>query len=921
MEEIKAEPPTLAPPSRSFKKTARTRLIILHLLKKIALIGVVIFVGVFLTIILINRSVKGNPNYKPQLDTNIRKGIERTIQLYEMENQQIYLLPREERMAITDAMRQNLIEESGLNEPYLIKNLIWTFNALSFKWGGLSFTNIAPNPLFSKYGTRFYLNDILLQYLPLTMMLVSTSYLALILIGLPLALFLSQNKDRWYDRLITIIAPISSVPSWVLGILLITIFAIELRWLPFGGTLDIMPPTTKWGYIPIILKHMVLPCLAIFLSLIFQLIYSWRTIFITFGNEDYVELGKAVGLKPRQWQKKYLLRPSLPYIITSFSLLLISFWQLTMALETVFSWKGIGWLYINVGLPHFWGLSMYPGELIIALQLVVLFAYILGIVILMLDLAYVLVDPRIRLVQQESTFSPVVNHRKNRRLQLKNRNNSAQPEYRITLVNKQNSLILSPPLKKNRLSLFGSLKSYVTSINKIVSTIWKYPSAVIGQFIIFLLIAGSLYAVIALPYEEIGTDWGRSILTGKPVIPRIAKPAWINFFRQDDYLSTLIMNSSNGDAIKEAYLDEQGNHHIDLIFEFNYDYADFPSEMSLYFTSKFQTKNPFVNLTWITPEGREFPLSGTALIKSDDYILDEHINARRIVSANDKLKNWFNFSRVDTTPYFYLLFADPTSETPELVRGNYQLKVNGLAFEAESDIDAELIILGQVYGAAGTDNSRRDLLVPLFWGMPIALVIGLGGAISTTLLSMALAATGVWFGGWVDELIQKMTEVNLILPFMAIGVLAVAYLNVNIWAILIVMVLLNIFGSPLKSFRSALLQVKTAPYIEAAQTYGAKNIRIIFKYMVPKIIPVLIPQLVILIPSFVFLEATLGLFNITTGLPTWGTMIYQGLTAGALFGSRYWVLEPLFLLLITGFAFVLLGTALEKILNPRLMEK
>ena len=920
MEDLKTEPLTSSSQTRHSNRPGRNRQIFLHLIKKAALIGVVIFVGVFLTIILINRSVKGNPNYKPQLDTNIRKGIDRTIQLYEMENQQIYLLPREERMAITDAMRQNLIEESGLNEPYLIKNLKWTFNALGFKWGGLSFTNIAPNPLFSKYGTRFYLNDILLQYLPLTMMLVSVSYLALILIGLPLALNLSQNKDRWYDRLITIIAPISSVPSWVLGILLIAIFAVELRWLPFGGTLDTIPPATKWGYIPIILKHMVLPCLAIFLSLIFQLVYSWRTIFLTFGNEDYVELGKAVGLKPRQWRKKYLLRPSLPYIITSFSLILISFWQLTMALETVFNWKGIGWLYINVGLPHFWGLSMYPGELIIALQLVVLFAYILGIVIFMLDLAYVLVDPRIRLVQQEPTFSPLVN-RKNRQLQVKNRAYSSKLEYTSTKLSKHKPEALSLPIKKTRVSLFGSIKSITKSIGNVVSTTWKYPSAVIGLVIIFLLIAGSLYAVIALPYEKIGTDWGRSILTGKPVIPRIAKPAWINIFRSEDYLSTLILSSTNGEADKVTYLDEQGNRHIDLTFDFYYDYADFPSEMSLFFTSTFETKNPFVNLTWITPDGREFPLSGTALIRSDDYILDEHINARRIVSANEDLKSWFNFSRVDTTPYFYLLFADPTSETPELIRGNYKLKINGLAFEGDSNFDAELIILGQVYGAAGTDNSRRDLLVPLFWGMPIALVIGLGGAISTTLISMALAATGVWFGGWVDEIIQKMTEINLILPFMAIGVLAVAYLNVNIWVIMIVMVFLNIFGSPLKSFRSALLQIKSAPYIEAAQAYGAKNIRIIFKYMVPKIIPVLIPQLVILIPSFVFLEATLGLFNINTGLPTWGTMIYQGLTAGALFGSRYWVLEPLALLLITGFAFVLLGTALEKILNPRLMEE
>ena len=81
------------------------------------------------------------------------------------------------------------------------------------------------------------------------------------------------------------------------------------------------------------------------------------------------------------------------------------------------------------------------------------------------------------------------------------------------------------------------------------------------------------------------------------------------------------------------------------------------------------------------------------------------------------------------------------------------------------------------------------------------------------------------------------------------------------------------------------------------------------------------PQLVILVPSFVFLEATLGLFNINTGLPTWGTVIYQAMTKGAMYGSRFWVLEPLALLLLTGVAFALFGSALERLLNPRLLEK
>jgi len=288
---------------------------------------------------------------------------------------------------------------------------------------------------------------------------------------------------------------------------------------------------------------------------------------------------------------------------------------------------------------------------------------------------------------------------------------------------------------------------------------------------------------------------------------------------------------------------------------------------------------------------------------------------------NDNWEKWFVIDGIYPTPAHYLLFSDPNSDQPDVLKGTYRLLVEGFTFEDESDIDVEVNLFGKVYGLAGTDYYRRDLLVPLLWGMPFALLFGLVSSIVTTLIAMILAGVGVWFGGWMDDLVQRLTDINLVLPLLAICVLAVAYLGINIWVILIVIVLLNVFGTPTKNFRSAFLQIKDSPYIEGAKAYGASNRRIIMKYMVPKIIPVLVPQLIILIPSMVFLEATLGLFNINSGLPTWGNIIFQALTKGALYGSRYWVLEPLALILLTGVAFALFGTALERILNPRLLDK
>jgi peptide/nickel transport system permease protein len=214
---------------------------------------------------------------------------------------------------------------------------------------------------------------------------------------------------------------------------------------------------------------------------------------------------------------------------------------------------------------------------------------------------------------------------------------------------------------------------------------------------------------------------------------------------------------------------------------------------------------------------------------------------------------------------------------------------------------------------------RRDLTVALLWGAPIALAFGLVGAVGASLLSMAIAAIGAWFGGWVDGLVQRITEVNMILPVLPIAITVYLVYGKSVWLILGMMVLLSIFGSSIKNYRAVFLQVKSSQYIDAARAYGASDWRIVFRYLLPRIAPVLVPQLVIMVPGFVFLEATLAYLGVSDiYLPTWGRMINDALTNNVFQGHYYWVLEPVALLVLTGLAFALLGYALDRLLNPRL---
>jgi peptide/nickel transport system permease protein len=466
-----------------------------------------------------------------------------------------------------------------------------------------------------------------------------------------------------------------------------------------------------------------------------------------------------------------------------------------------------------------------------------------------------------------------------------------------------------------------SIKNFTSWLKWISRETLRYPSAIVGGLIIILLVLGSIYAVVFLPYEEIGEEWGSSTFTGQPTRPKLAQPAWINLFRKEDFLSSIELSSTDGDIEKEITQVSEEVTQINMEFPLDYQFDDIPSEMLIYLDSTYENKRPYLSMKWITPDGREYKLKGVSIERRKLFDFENKLSIRRIITTNENWGNWFVIDGDYPTPIHYLLFADPDLDQPEVLKGSYQLLVEGLTFEEESDIDVEVFLFGKVYGLAGTDFYRRDLLVPLLWGMPFALLIGLVSSIVTTLIALVLAGMGVWFGGWVDNLIQRLSEANLILPVLAISVLAYAFLGVPIYTVLFLIILSNVFGTPTKNFRAAFLQIKDAPYIEAARSYGASNMRIIFKYLVPRVISMLIPQIILLIPSFVFLEATLGLFNITSDYPTWGKVIYHALTKGAIYGSRYWVLEPLALLIITGLAFGLFGFALEKILNPRLLNK
>ena len=439
----------------------------------------------------------------------------------------------------------------------------------------------------------------------------------------------------------------------------------------------------------------------------------------------------------------------------------------------------------------------------------------------------------------------------------------------------------------------------------------RYPSAIAGLFIIFLLVIVSIYAMITIPYREAITLWrgGEGVWRH---LPRTVPPAWINHFRSQKLPETIVLDSRKGAAERQESPLGDGKT-ITLFYTFDYQADDFPREINIFFETSFKERSPFASIKWYTPDGREISITDIGLRTGSSSFR---------FNQDDKLIRRIRRQIGDVPVEVGLFVAPNPGENPRPLKGTYQVKIQVTAFDPETHLDAELVVYGKVYGAAGTDHLRRDLRIALLWGAPVALAFGLLAAAGTTITTMIIAAIGVWFSGLVDSLIQRITEVVMMLPLLPILIMVGTFYSRSIWVILGVTILLNIFGSGIKTYRAVFMQVRESPYVEAAQAYGAGDWRIIFRYLVPRIVPMLIPNLVTMIPTYVFLEASLAVLGLGDPvLPTWGKVIQDAVAHGAPYKALYyWVLEPAMLLMVTGLGFAMLGFSLDRIFNPRLRE-
>ncbi|MSQ21995.1 MAG: ABC transporter permease [Dehalococcoidia bacterium] len=230
--------------------------------------------------------------------------------------------------------------------------------------------------------------SIVLERLPYTVLLLTTSSIITAVVGLVVGVKLATRVGSRLDRSVSYLSAISyALPAWWTGILLILLLAFELRWLPSGGLYSSPPPQGGVLRFLDLLRHALLPVITLVLVSLGAWIYTVRTMVLNTAQEFFVTVARAKGLPEGRVMRRYILRVAAPPIVTNLVLGLAGSLGGAILTETVFNWPGMGRLYYDAILTADEG---------VIVALTFMFTLIYVVARFALEVIYVVLDPRIR---------------------------------------------------------------------------------------------------------------------------------------------------------------------------------------------------------------------------------------------------------------------------------------------------------------------------------------------------------------------------------------------------------------------------------------------------------------------------------------------------------------------------------------------
>ncbi len=357
-------------------------------------------------------------------------------------------------------------------------------------------------------------------------------------------------------------------------------------------------------------------------------------------------------------------------------------------------------------------------------------------------------------------------------------------------------------------------------------------------------------------------------------------------------------------------------------YPINFTYSTYPKDFMVVYKLKTSGILPVIGISVTRPDGKIMDIYFQTIRDSVTDFTD-NVFSGRIFSTDreigkklDYYLKDFTYAQDSSTPQI-MIFSD--SKNNRVLNGQYKFSIKFYLFnEKDAVVESNLILGGKKFGFLGTDEMRRDLSIGLLWGTPIALFIGITVSIFSIFIGLFYGVFAGYKGRRTDEGMMRINDIFYSLPTLPLLIILSIFVGRSIFLLVIFIVFFSWMGTA-KISRSLALQIKNLQYVEASKLMGQSEIKIIFKHIIPQLLPFTFASIAISVPGAILAEAALSFIGLgDPSLPTWGQILHEAnASAASSRGLWWWILPPGVMIALTGLAFVMIGNTLESIVNPK----